>query len=445
MGIFNALTALTAILIMAQQTRHSHGFQLSREQRRSPTTVVASASRSSQNDNTESSNTELSRRDVCRSVIGTTAAIISSNLMVGVDSVSAKTDDDLGYIPAIRPTAYRVDSTQPPTLIPLTSARKELKVLGELGLGYGTDKEEIKQDTINLNNSMNKLVFGSINFVSELANPTVDESKVGPGYASFVCMGVPATTTAKDIDLASSLLTSIIGARDSKKATALGLAFCPMSVQPALDSYAKTGNEVELQSAMKQSAVTDEIAELYMPLIRYAKQKSLEFLAMSPEYEDIKAARTNGLASVDLQRRESYIVDPQGFISITKDPRYKLYTDRSLLKDYSPINAEDNYKNFFAERIFVHEAGATVVAKYSADKPESIVAIVAPTPDLRFLGGLNGRIPRVYKSLVTKSNKNNNTSENIVSKVTDDAVTTSKFVCLFLFLLFIIYYYCGSF
>ena len=152
---------------------------------------------------------------------------------------------------------------------------------------------------------------------------------------------------------------------------------------------------------------------------------------MSPEYEDIKAARTNGLASVDLQRRESYIVDPQGFISITKDPRYKLYTDRSLLKDFSAINAEDNYKNFFAERIFVHEAGATVVAKYSIEKPESIVAIVAPTPDLRFLGGLNGRIPRVYSSLVTKSNENNNnTSQNMVSKVTDNAVTTSKFVCL---------------
>ena len=275
MGICKALTALTAILIITQQT--SHGFLLSREQR-SSTTVVASASRSSQNDNTESSNTELSRRDLCRSVIGTTAVIISSNLMVGVDSVSAKTDDDdLGYIPAIRPTAYRVDSTQPPTLIPLKSARKELKVLGDLGQGYGTDKEEIKQDTINLNNSMNKLVFGSMNLVSELINPTVDESKVGPGYASFICMGVPATTTTKDIDLASSLLTSIIDARGNKKATALGLAFCPMSVQPALDSYAKTGNEVELQSAMKQSAVTDETLELYMPLIRYAKKKSLQF------------------------------------------------------------------------------------------------------------------------------------------------------------------------
>ena len=436
MGICKALTALTAILIITQQT--SHGFLLSREQR-SSTTVVASASRSSQNDNTESSNTELSRRDLCRSVIGTTAVIISSNLMVGVDSVSAKTDDDdLGYIPAIRPTAYRVDSTQPPTLIPLKSARKELKVLGDLGQGYGTDKEEIKQDTINLNNSMNKLVFGSMNLVSELINPTVDESKVGPGYASFICMGVPAATTTKDIDLASSLLTSIIDARGNKKATALGLAFCPMSVQPALDSYAKTGNEVELQSAMKQSAVTDETVELYMPLIRYAKQKSLQFLAMSPEYEDIKAARTNGLASVDLQRRESYIVDPQGFISITKDPRYKLYTDRSLLKDFSAINAEDNYKNFFAERIFVHEAGATVVAKYSIEKPESIVAIVAPTPDLRFLGGLNGRIPRVYSSLVTKSNENNNnTLQNMVSKVTDNAVTTSKFVCFNLILLYL--------
>jgi len=91
----------------------------------------------------EFSNIELSRRDVCRSVIGTTV-VIASDLMAGVDSVSAKTEDDIGYIPGIRPTAYRVDSTTPPTLIPVRSATKEKKVLSELGRGSGTDKKELK-------------------------------------------------------------------------------------------------------------------------------------------------------------------------------------------------------------------------------------------------------------------------------------------------------------
>lgn len=426
----NALTVIATILIVEQRTKHSNGFLLPREQSQyscrpqSSTTITASTSeQSSRNDNTsnadhhlsESSNIELSRRDVCRSVIGTTA-IIASDLIVGVDSVSAKTEDDLGYIPGIRPTAYRVDSTTPPTLIPVSSATKERKVLSELGRGSGTDKKEIKQDTLNLNNFMNKVVFGTIGIVSGVFNPQIDESKSGPGYASFVCMGVPSTTTTKDIDLASSLLSSIVEGRDNKKATALGLAIFPISVQPALDLFAKTGIESELQLAMKQSGITDETVELFMPLIRYAKRKSLEILAMSPEYEDIKAARTNGLASVDIKRRQSYVVDPEGFISAAKDPRYKLYTDRSLLKDFTPINADDDVKNFFAERIIVHEAGATAVAKYSMDRPESLVAIVAPTADLRYLGGLNGRIPRVYSSLVT--------SKNITNKVTDDAVTT---------------------
>ena len=421
-------TFLTSVLLILAQIEPSLGFMLSRERHLS----MHIASGLSENDETSSDNhhlsesssySELSRRDVCRSVIGT-AVTVSSGLVTGADSAFAVTEDENGYIPAIRPTAYRVDSTQPPTLLPLTSASKEKSTLGGLGRGSGTDKREIKIDTLNLNNFMNKLVFGSIDFVTKLASETKDESKTGPGYASFVCMGVPFATTTKDIELAASLLGSMLQSRDNTKATALGLSFCPMSVQPALDTYAKTGIESALQSAMQESGVTGETMDLYMPLLRYAKGKSLEFLAMSPELEDIKAARTNGLGAVDFERRKSYVLDPQGFISVTQNPQYKLYTDRSLLKDYAPTSADDNVKGFFAERIFIHETGASVVAKYAVDKPESLVAIVAPTPDLRYLQGINGRIPRVYASLVTKNNKNGNNSQPVTNKVSDNAVTT---------------------
>ena len=420
-NICTVLTTFVTVLIIAQHTRIIDGFLLARNrsyQTLSNLVIVTSKSNSYRNDDDHSleySNVKLSRRDVFQSTIRT-IAVISSEL-VGVESVSAKEEEDLGYIPAIRPTAYRVDSTTPPTLIPVNSARKEKKVLNDLGLGFGTDKEVIKQDTLNLNNFMNKVVFGSIDYVSGFFSE--DEESIGrsgPGYASFVCMGVPSATTSKDIDLASSLLSSIVEERGSKKATALGLAFCPMSVQSSLDMYSKTGLESDLKSAIKKSGVTDETVELYMPLLRYAKGESIELLAISPEYEDIKAARTDGLASVDIERRQSYVADPEGFVSTTKDPRYKLYTDRSLLKDFTPMNADDNIKSFFAERIFVHEAGATAVAKYSIERPESLVAIVAPTPDVRYLEGLNGRIPRVYSSLLR--------SKNIANKVTNDAVTT---------------------
>ena len=63
----------------------------------------------------------------------------------------------------------------------------------------------------------------------------------------------------------------------------------------------------------------------------------------------------------------------------------------------------------------VHEAAATAAAKYAVDRPESLVVIVAPIPDLRYLQGINGRIPRVAAALSGGLSTN---------KITDDAVTT---------------------
>ena len=416
-----------AVALTLLQTKPCIGFQLTQEQHR-PMVVVSAASENeevdSENDRLSgSSNVELSRRDACCSAIGT-AATVTCGLFAGADPALAVKPDENGYVPAVRPTAYRVDSTQPPTLLPLISARKEKGTLLELGRGSGTDKEEIKIDTVNLNNFMNKAVFGSIDAVSKLLSETKDESKIGPGYASFICLGVPSTTTTKDIDLATSLLNSMLQERNNKLSTALGLSFCPMSVQPALDAYIKSGNDSALRSAMKEAGVTSGTVDLYMPLIRFAKEMSLDFLALSPEYGDIEAARTNGLAAVDIKRRQSYVPDAQGFISMTQDPRYKLYTDRSLLKEFAPTKGDDSVKGFFAERIFVHETAASVVAKYAVDKPESLVTILAPTPDVRYLQGINGRIPRVYGSLVKQNNENGANPQTVTNKVSDNAVTT---------------------
>jgi len=416
-----------SILFTLGQTQQCICFQPSRQEPR-PITSIAGLSgkdetRSDNVNSNRSSDSEVSRRDACRSVVGT-IGIATSGLVAGADPVSAMKEDENGYVAAIRPTAYRVDSTQPPTLLPLASARKEKSILHELGQGSGTDKEEIKIDTLNLNNFMNKLVFGTIDAVSQLVSETNDESKVGPGYSSFVCMGVPTRTTDKDIDLAISLLNSMIQERNNELATAVGLSFCPISLQPALDAYSKSGNDSALLRVFKESGVPSEIVNLYMPMIRFARRKSLAFLALSPEFIDITAARTSGLGAVDFERRQFYVVDPEGFIAVTRDSRYKLYTDRSLLKDFAPTNDDDNMKGFFAERIFVHETAASVVAKYAVDRPESMVVTFSPISDVRYLQGINGRIPRVYGSLIKQNNENGKNSQAVINKVSDNAVTT---------------------
>jgi hypothetical protein len=193
----------------------------------------------------------------------------------------------------------------------------------------------------------------------------------------------------------------------------MGLAFAPFSTQSALDAYLREGNDAVLVEAMTSAGVPESTLKLYSPLLQLAKSRNLKLLALAPELEDAQIVRKQGLQNVNTDRRAQYVADTEGFIALTLDPKFKLYTERSLLKDFEPLDDKDLQGNFFAQRILVHEAAATAIAKYAVSRPDSVVTVIAPTPDLRFLGGINGRIPRVCEFLNKETNK-----------VTNDAVTT---------------------
>ena len=59
------------------------------------------------------------------------------------------------YIPAKRCTAYLIDQTIPPSLIPYRASR-EAAILKNLGMGSGTSKTPFIEEDINLNNVLNK-------------------------------------------------------------------------------------------------------------------------------------------------------------------------------------------------------------------------------------------------------------------------------------------------
>ncbi len=354
---------------------------------------------------TESSGEVLSRRDACRLAVG---GVIATSGLFSAEIVNA----DEGYRPAKRPFAYRVDSTQPPTLIPIRNAQKEIAVLQEIGNGMGTRKDAIVDDSVNLNNILNKAVFGTINAVSSLVQGGKNVAETGPGFASFVCFGLPFDVSPADVGLAKDLIVPILQSRSADE-TALGLSFCPLSTQSYLDSYCSTGDLNGLISSMKERGVSESTIDLHLPLLELARTKSLKLLALSPEIEDISTARAKGLQYLDAERRTKYVADPDGFIALSQDPRFRVYADRSLLKDYGPLNGDDSAGLFFAERILVHETAAGVAAQYAVQRPDSMVILVAPTRDLRYLQGINGRLPRLCAFFNPENNK-----------VTDDSVTT---------------------
>ena len=92
-------------------------------------------------------------------------------------------------------------------------------------------------------------------------------------------------------------------------------------------------------------------------------------------------------------------------VALTQEPKFKLHTEKSLLKDIHPApganeaTVKAGSAAFFAERILVHEAGATAVARWASGRPDALVVALAPVANVRFLEGINGRVPRVSRAL----------------------------------------------
>ena len=324
-------------------------------------------------------------------------------------------DGGRAYQQARRATAYLVDSTIPPTLVPFRASR-EAAILKQLGSGGGTSKDPYVEESVNLNNIAQKGIYGTIDGVKSVGKAVgigggggADGSAAGGSGgsgadlagkkdATFVFMGVDYASS-DDTELAVGLLTDIVKPRQrGGESTALGLAFCPQSTQEALDAYTKgQSDETKLMDALVAAGVDPSIIETNLPLVKFAKSKRMSLLALSPEVEDLKTVRSEGLQNVNIERRQKYVADAEGFIALTQDPKYKLYAEKSLFKDFVPLNEKDTPGDFFAERILVHEAMATATARWAMSHPDSLVVVVAPISDVRYMGGPNGRLPRVCK------------------------------------------------
>jgi Haem-binding uptake, Tiki superfamily, ChaN len=339
--------------------------------------------------------------------------LTSSALSVSTRPATAiDTADNVNLLPdgsvtrAIRPTAYRVDSTIPPTLLPVPTARAQLAVLRDLGKGLGTDKKAVFIDRLNLNNMLQKAVYGTADAIGSLGKGFSNTTTQAP--ASFVCFGLPMHPTAKDVDLTISLLQSMWGLSSSRPPTrknAIGIAIFPYTAQGALSDFVAGRLSLnQLRDTLLELQVSVDEWNLYEPLLDLAARNKITLLALGVTSSDQSLVRKEGLQSVDPNVRAFYVVDPEGFIATTTDPSYQLYTDRSLLKDYPENDKTTTTGKYFAERILVHEAAATMVAQYAVQSGVgTVVAIVAPVNDVRYLKGINGRLPRVYQHVATST------------------------------------------
>lgn len=358
---------------------------------------------------------------------GSSANALNFNPFIPEDQIS--TNHGLPQ-PAKRATAYLVDSTIPPTLVPFKASR-EAAILKQIGSGSGTRKTAFIEEELNLNNFMNKGVFGTIEFFQDLTgndSSSTTTSKNAAGElnkstkkvnfdASFVFLGMDyKDTSGQDASLATSLMTDILKPRRGLD-SAIALDYIPQSLQSALDEYMESTETnsatlEKLTSTLINNNISADIIAQQLPILEFAKAKHLKLIACSPEVVDIVTVRQEGIQNVNPERRSNYVLDSQGFIDWTQAPKNRMYTDKSLLKDFEAQDPKDSPANFFGERILVHETIATTIAKYAVQHPKTLVIAISQIKDVRFMGGPNGRVVRVCKAL----------SPDMV--VDEDAVTT---------------------
>lgn len=399
------------------------GLQLSCALGFTPTKVsLLSSSLQMSQSNTEDSST--SRREALQSIlIGTSVAVTSSPMEAGAINLNPLTPLDQvsnggNFQPSKRATAYLVDSTIPPTLVPFRASR-EAAILKSLGSGSGTPKSPYIEESLNLNNMMNKGVFGTIELVQSVVggNDGEDDSKKKASFdASFVFMGVDYNEP-EDAELAVGIMTDVLKPRRGMD-SALALEFVPLSMQSTLDRFIGSSMTTEelIDELTKDNSISRDTLMNQVPILKFAKSKQLPLIACSPEAIDVQTVRAEGLQNVNPENRAKYVIDAEGFIAWTQDPKNRMYTEKSLLKDFKPISDRDAPGNFFAEKILRHEAMASAIAKYTTSpehiKNNPLILAIAPIADVRYLGGPNGRLPRVCKTI-----KND-------LKVDEEAVTT---------------------
>jgi len=167
-------------------------------------------------------------------------------------------------------------------------------------------------------------------------------------------------------------------------------------------------------------------------------------LALSPEYEDLQTVLKQGLQQIDPERRSKYVPDAQGFIDMTQNAQFKMYVDRSLLKDLPSSSSSSTEANFFAQRILVHETAATVCAKYAQSHqqaassngsntagPPPLVLAVVPIPDVRFLvGGMNGRLARISNVMGLSKVTNNDVTTILLNPTASETLSKSRYLRL---------------
>jgi hypothetical protein len=203
----------------------------------------------------------------------------------------------------------------------------------------------------------------------------------------------------RDQALAASILTRILGNRDGKRRIGLGLDMVDSSQQKALDEYVQSAGVLsEADADASLLAACGEGIREYLPLLHIARLQQMRLVALGVPVEARKKIAENGLKALSEEEKSKYIADPEGFISLVRDPGFTTYTDKVIITGFNAaiqsgaISTSVTAESYFASRIFDDEALACSIAQKSLFDETMVVLLSSEA--VKFGFGVEERLRR---------------------------------------------------
>ena len=220
-----------------------------------------------------------------------------------------------------------------------------------------------------------------------------------------------------DHELQASLIGRMLDETKGKgKTLTIGLEMVQRGnpqYQAALDAYVNSKEQgISEQDADAAVVIGTDWAnnwqwdfEVYKPIFHLARNRGIPLIALNTATETTNRVLADGLDGLTNDDRQTYIRDPLGFVESVRGEGFQRYTDKVILPSYE-FYAKNNLlgknptpEKFFASRIFNDEAIGAGAANYVANRPKTVMVVLAGMEKVKFGYGIRERTLRELRRL----------------------------------------------
>jgi len=195
------------------------------------------------------------------------------------------------------------------------------------------------------------------------------------------------------------------------KALAIGLEQVQVQFQPILDAYVDGSISIdEMRKNVEWNKRWTWPFEGYRGIFETARELKIPLIALNVDSEDMSKVEAGGFPNLPREKRQKYIIDPEGFAAFAKPGKFKCYVnyviypsfvmhERMGLLQYTmtgeKLDEAMDFKKFFSGRILWDEAMASRAYRWTKENPNGLLIGLVGADHVKYRAGIPGRYDRM--------------------------------------------------